>query len=305
MVEKNCLELKNISFFYKKDKLILKNLSFKIYSGTITALLGINGSGKTTLFKILTRIHDNFSGEMLYNNNVINKNNILEYKSKIGFMPENLQMYKNLTVKSLLELLADLKGYKNLDINGILDSVFLIEHSDKKIHMLSKGMKQRLNLAQSIMGNPDIILFDEPSNGFDCGSISIFYTLLKRMVNRGATILLSSHHLTEIYGNVDRVLILSEGKIIKDININLNSESNEFFLKEVFILLNNDLNKNILSILFNNFIGLKIKNKNLLFGIFNIKTILLLILELTKLNLIIKDIKIEEKILEKLLINLT
>ncbi|HIH2763606.1 MAG TPA: ATP-binding cassette domain-containing protein [Candidatus Azoamicus sp.] len=165
MVEKNNLKLKNVSFSYKKNNFILKNLNANFNSGEIIALLGINGSGKTTLFKILTGIYKAHEGCVLYNDNQITEKNIIDFKAILGFMPEYLQLYKNMTVRNVLKLLSDLKGYENSNIEEILNSVFLLEHANKKVKALSKGMKQRLNLAQAIIGNPKIILFDEPSNG--------------------------------------------------------------------------------------------------------------------------------------------
>ena len=304
MVKFDCLELKNIDFFYKKDNFILKNLNVKFFGGKIIALLGINGSGKTTLFKILTGIYKPQNGLLFYNNQLITENNIVDYKSLLGFMPEYLQLYKNMTVKDVLKLLGSLKGYKFFDLEGILDTVFLLEHSNKKVKALSKGMKQRLNLAQAIIGNPKIILFDEPSNGFDCSSITMFYSILNKIVNKGAIVLLSSHHLTEIYGNVDKVFILSNGYIIKDIDINIHNCNDQILFKEIIILLYTTLDYNIFSFLNKKFPYIKIRNGNILFGRVNSNMITFLIFELVKLNLKIKDIKIDNKVLEDTLVNL-
>lgn len=305
MVNIDYIELKNIDFFYKKNSFILKDLSVKFFGGKITALLGVNGSGKTTLFKILTGIYKPQSGSFYYNNLLISNNNILEYKSLLGFMPEFLQLYKNMYVKDVLKLLGDLKGYKDFDLDGILDTVFLLEHSNKKVKALSKGMKQRLNLAQAIIGNPKIILFDEPSNGFDCGSITMFYGILRRIVGKGSIVLLSSHHLTEIYGNVDKVLILSNGNIIKEIDIDFFDDDDRFLCKEIFILLDKPISFDIFSFLKNKFSEIKLKNNNILFGRVNSKIIINLMIEVIKLNLFIKDIRIENKILEDALVNLS
>lgn len=305
MVEKNNLELKNISFSYKKNQFILNNLNAKFNTGEIIALLGINGSGKTTLFKILTGIYKASTGSILYNNDEITEKNIIDFKAVLGFMPEYLQLYKNMTVTNVLRLLSSLKGYEDSNIEDILKSVYLSEHANKKVKALSKGMKQRLNLAQAIIGNPKIILFDEPSNGFDCGSITMFYKTLRYMVNRGAIALLSSHHLTEIYGNVDKVLILSNGSIIKEICIdNLNYED-DFLYKEIHIILDEKNINNLYNTFKNKFKEIKIKNENTLHGRVNNKIIIELITEITKLNLKIKDIRIDNKILEDILIKLS
>lgn len=305
MVNSNCLELKNINFFYKKNNFILKDLNIKFVGGKIIALLGINGSGKTTLFKILTGIYKSHSGSFFYNGELINNDNILDYKSLLGFMPEYLQLYKNMTVRDVLKLLGSLKGYEDFDLEDVLNTVFLQEHSHKKVKALSKGMKQRLNLAQAIIGKPKIILFDEPSNGFDCGSISMFYMILRKLVNEGAIVLLSSHHLTEIYGNVDKVVILSNGSIIKTIDIDVFEYDDSFLCKEVFVLIDGKIKIEEVQALNKKFPDITIKGDNILFGRVNNKIIVDLILEIIKLNLCIKDIKIENKILEDTLVSLS
>ncbi len=304
MVKNNCLELRNINFFYKKNNFVLKNLNVKFFGGKIIALLGINGSGKTTLFKILTGIYKSNSGSIFYNSELISNNNIITYKSLVGFMPEYLQLYKNMLTKNVLQLLGDLKGYDDFDLDGVLDTVLLLEHSNKKVKALSKGMKQRLNLAQAIIGDPKIILFDEPSNGFDCNSIITFYRILKKIVNKGSIVLLSSHHLAEIYGNVDRILILSNGGIVRELNLDI-FNYNKFFSKEIFIFLDKKLSFCDYSYLVSNYSFLKVKYGNILFAKISNKFLIDLILCIIKLNLVIVDIRIEDKGLEDTLVRLS
>lgn len=305
MVVEKLLELKNIKFFYKKRNLILNDLNIVFKPGFITAMLGINGSGKTTLFKILTGINYPSFGNIIYDGKIINNSNILDYKSLVGFMPEFLQLYKDMTVCSVLRLLSSLKGYDNFNIDNILHIVYLFEHRNKKVKALSKGMKQRLNLAQAIIGNPKIVLFDEPSNGFDCGSILMFYDVLRNLSNNGSIVLISSHHLSEIYNNVDRVLILSSGKIIKELDIGKTVSDNKFIYKYVWIYLENNLTKFNFDFLFKKFIGLNIIENNLLHGKFYNKDVIALISELISLNINILDIRIEDRILEETLIELS
>lgn len=305
MVVKNSLELKNINFFYKKNNLILNDLNVVFYPGCITAMLGINGSGKTTLFKILTGINYPTLGHMIYDEKVINNSNIIYYKALVGFMPEFLQLYKDMTVCNVLHLLSSLKGYDNFDIDPILHIVYLFEHRNKKVKALSKGMKQRLNLAQAIIGNPKIVLFDEPSNGFDCGSILMFYDVLRNLSNAGSIVLISSHHLSEIYNNVDKVLILSSGKIIKELDIRKTFNDNQFIYKYIWIYFENNLNITNLEFLFKKFVGLKLISDNLLHGKFHNKNVVFLLTDLINFNVNIIDIRIEDRILEETLIELS
>lgn len=304
MVNSNFINLIDLSFFYKKDCFILKNLNAKILSGKITALLGINGSGKTTLFKILTGLYKQTSGSFFYNDININASTLSFYKSFLGFMPEFLQLYKEMSVREVLKFLSDLKGGKNVDFDSILSTVFLLEHCDKKVKNLSKGMKQRLNLAQAIIGNPKIVLFDEPSNGFDCSSITMFYNVLRKLADNGAIVLLSSHHLTEIYGNVDKVLILSGGTIIKDLDLSIFNLDVDFLFKEVYICVDKPELASF-SLLFEKFPEFNIKHNVILCGRANNKTIINLILFLLEFNFSIKDIRIDNKILEDMLLKLS
>ncbi len=299
------LKLENISFFYKKENLIINNLNAVFYPGIITALLGINGSGKTTLFKILTGINLPISGNFSYGDIRIDDSNILYYKSLIGFMPEFLQLYKDMRVTDVLILLASLKGCNNFDLESILRTVYLYEHKDKKVKALSKGMKQRLNLAQAIIGQPKIVLFDEPSNGFDCGSILMFYDILKSVAKNGSIVLLSSHHLSEIYNNVDRVLILSSGKILKEIEISKVHIFDEIFYKYIWIYANFNIDVNFLKLLKQKYTDLNIFNENLLHGRVFSKDVVILLSELISFGVNILDLRIEDRILEDTLIRLS
>lgn len=302
----NYLTLENICFSYKKNDYVLKNLNIKISSGKIIALLGTNGSGKTTLFKILTGIYQQSSGYITYNEQKITSQNITAYKGSLGFMPEFLSLYKNMSVKEVLTLLADLKGWSNFDISSILKTVFLLEHSEKKIKALSKGMKQRLNLAQAIIGNPKIILFDEPSNGFDCGSITMFYNILKQLSKSGSIVLISSHHITEIYGNVDEVLILSNGTIIKNINIATLTNNANSLHKELYVKLTDKSQELELYAIKKYFPLIKINtNEMSLILRANTELIISAISHLIQSNIKISDIRINDKILEDILTNLS
>lgn len=301
----NFIELKDLCFSYKKDKFVLNKLSTKIFGGKITALLGVNGSGKTTLFRILVGILKQTSGSILYNNTLIDENNISFYKKDLGFMPEILQFYKDMSVKEVLVFLANLKGVESVDFDDILNRVFLFEHANKKVKDLSKGMKQRLNLAQSILGYPKVVLFDEPSNGFDCGSINMFYSILRQLANTGSIVLLSSHHLTEVYGNVDCVLFLSNGSIVHffDLNaINLDAFS---FNKDVFVVIDGVIDTSFFQILKEKFSNIKLKNYNILYGRVNNIMIIDLILFILSFKLSIIDIRIDNKILEDILVSLS
>ncbi|MDP2763154.1 MAG: hypothetical protein Q8O27_01400, partial [Enterobacteriaceae bacterium] len=142
-------------------------------------------------------------------------------------------------------------------------------------------------------------------NGFDCGSIDIFYNTLRKIASTGAIVLISSHHLVEIYGNVDNVVILSKGKIIKEIDINCMDYNDNFTYKEILIFIDGYFDDDFLLYLRKNCINIFIKKNNVLSGRVNNKMFVDLLLEIIRRNFTIRDIRLEDKILEEMLLDLS
>ncbi len=211
----NCLDVNDLTFAYNKEKLILNGVNLQFEAGKITALLGNNGCGKTTLLRILCGITCQNSGSIVYNGVEITKDNLLSYKRKLSYMPESLQLYPDMKVYEVLRFISALKNHPKSMLMETIEKVGLNEHYKKPVRALSKGLKQRLNLAQAILGNPKIIIFDEPSNGFDYSGVRSFYTILKRLAGDGAVVILTTHLLSELLDNVDNVAIMSQGEIVK------------------------------------------------------------------------------------------
>ncbi|QQG46857.1 MAG: ABC transporter ATP-binding protein [Candidatus Azosocius agrarius] len=298
----NSLFLNNLNFSYKVNKNILDNLNITFQSGKITALLGINGSGKTTLLKILCGIIRHYSGTIVFNNNIINDSNFIEYKKLVGYMPELLQLYSNMTVIEVLEYLSILKNkFISFNVVDILIKVGLEEHYKKKVKELSKGMKQKLNLAQAIVNNPKIVLFDEPSNGFDCNSILMFYRILRQLSDNGSIVILSTHHVNEIYSNVDNVVVLSHGKISKEFNINelFNNCKNKLYVYFYFYNMNYE---------FFNYINLNYSflkfNDNMLIGEFSMIDLINIFFYIKEYKIVVNNIRTEDKEFSIYLMNL-
>jgi len=128
-------------------------------------------------------------------------------------MPESLTLYPEMRAGAALTFLARLKKVALGDVAGALRKVGLEAHATKKIRTFSKGMRQRLNLAQAILGDPRVVVLDEPSNGFDLEGVSVFYETLRELLDRGVVVVLSSHLFDEIQGRVDRVALVSGGAI--------------------------------------------------------------------------------------------
>ena len=208
MINKPTLAVNNLTFAYNRKVPILNGINLMFEPGKITALLGINGSGKTTLLRILAGITHANSGEIIYGKLDVNKNNVLEYKGYISYMPELLQLYPNMTTYNVLAFLAQLKNCSKQEVMQTFKKVGLETDYQKKVQSLSKGLKQRLNLAQALLGKPKIIICDEPSNGFDCDGVKIFYSLLRELADQGAIVIITTHLFSELFSHVDNIPIL-------------------------------------------------------------------------------------------------
>mgnify|MGYP001562218724 FL=1 len=299
----NFLSLNNIYFSYKvNSNVVLNDVNVSFQGGKVTALLGINGSGKTTLLKILCGIIKNYDGSIIFNNKIIDNINFIKYKKVVGYMPEFLQFYPDMKVIEVLRYFNFLKGnFDNSTIVDILITVGLKNHYEKKVKELSKGMKQKLNLAQAIVNNPSIVLFDEPSNGFDCDSILMFYRILKRLANNGSIVILSTHHISEVYNNVDNVVILSHGKISKEFNINELYNNNKKNIYICFYLDNINLN-------FINYININYSflnfNNNIMFGEFSMNMLVNIFFSFREYCVSVNNIRTENREFDNYLMNL-
>jgi ABC-2 type transport system ATP-binding protein len=195
----------------------LDNVSFDVKSGSIYGLLGQNGAGKTTLIKILLGIVFPTKGNYsLLNENEENR----KVMEKIGFLPENHSFPKFLSAKEFLYYYGRLSHLNNNEIENrtkkLLDLVGLSERSNSKIRTFSKGMQQRLGLAQALINDPNLIFLDEPTDGVDPIGRKEIRDILVHLKNEGKTIFLNSHLLSEVEIITDRVAFLNQGKLVKE-----------------------------------------------------------------------------------------
>ena len=193
----------------------LNDISFEIKEGEIVGLLGPNGAGKSTAMNILTGYLSTTSGAAY-----INGINILEdplgAKKLIGFLPEQPPIYPDMTVIEFLRFVYELKACeldRDEHLESILSSVKLLDVKDRLIKNLSKGYKQRVGIAQALVGDPKVIIFDEPTVGLDPKQILEVRNLI-RMLGRKHTVILSTHILAEVQAVCERVIIINKGKII-------------------------------------------------------------------------------------------
>jgi len=209
------VEVTNLTKYYG-TRLAVDNISFKVEKGMIYGFLGPNGAGKTTVMNIMTGYIGASSGHV-----TVNGYDILEEPEKakrcIGYLPEHPPLYLDMTVYEYLKFAAELKrvpkGEIGAQIEGLLDMIKISDVSKRPIKFLSKGYRQRVGLAQAIIGYPEVIILDEPTAGLDPKQIIEFRTLIKSL-GESHTVILSSHILSEISAVCGHILILSKGKMV-------------------------------------------------------------------------------------------
>ncbi len=190
------------------------SVSLEIAEGEMLGLVGPNGSGKSTLLKIMLGIIRPSSGRILLGGKELDEKGWKEVRKKIGFMPERVNFYDNLTGRETLELFTRVKGGNLGGVADILKKVGLDAAIDRKVGGYSKGMRQRLNLAQALSNDPDLLILDEPSAGLDPVGTKEFYNILDDVRSRKKlTVVLSSHILAEIEDKIDRVAIMKSGRL--------------------------------------------------------------------------------------------
>lgn len=209
------IEVKNLVKKYG-DHLAVDHLNFQIEPGRIYGLLGPNGAGKSTTMNIMTGYLGATEGEVLINGHDILKEPE-EAKKCIGYLPEIPPLYLDMKVLEYLEFAADLQGIpaekKEAEIRKVMGMTKMMEVSERLINNLSKGYRQRVGLAQAMLGFPEILILDEPTVGLDPKQIIEIRELIRKLA-KDHTVILSSHILAEIREICDYVLIISKGKLV-------------------------------------------------------------------------------------------
>lgn len=219
--DSDCVVFENVSKSYVvkgflKNKIIraVKDISFSIKKGEIVGIFGLNGAGKTTIIKLIAGLTKPDSGRVMLFGSYLDYTSV-EYKKRIGYLPELPYFHPFLKVINVLELYYSLcvDKIEQKNIMETLKLVGLYEKRNEKIKNLSKGMLQRLSIASSIIHNPDLLLYDEPASGLDPIAIKDIRDLIIDFKKKGKTIIISSHSISEAEKVCDRVFILSGGKI--------------------------------------------------------------------------------------------
>jgi len=215
------IEISSLTKMYK-DFRAVDNVSFNVHNKEIFGFLGPNGAGKTTTIKaMLGLIHVN-SGTIKINGFDMKKDDI-KVKEKIGYVPEKVSFYENLTPVQTLNFFCELKAVDKSIVPSLIKEVGLEDAKNRKVGTFSKGMVQLLGIAQAMIGNPSIYILDEPTVGLDARWVRYIREKIKMLNEQGATVIFSSHILSEVENLCSRVAIINKGKLIaEDTVTNLN-----------------------------------------------------------------------------------
>jgi ABC-2 type transport system ATP-binding protein len=246
----NNIEIRGVTKRYKNNVKGLDSVTFSIGSG-VFGLLGHNGAGKTTLMKAIATILKPTSGTItVMGHDTIREGNAV--RKNIGYLPQELSMYPNLSVFDFVSYMAGLKGIREkAEVQKALEQVDMQDFSRRKIGQLSGGMKRRVGIAQALVGNPQILIVDEPTAGLDPEERVRFRSVLSRFAKDGRTVLLSTHLVEDVYQLSKRLAVLRKGKLfftgtsqqllrsvhgkIKTLNLNGDQELLELQKKAVVI----------------------------------------------------------------------
>lgn len=229
------IEIKDLVKVYG-DKVAVNGISFTVNKGEVLGFLGPNGAGKSTTMNIITGYLSSTSGSVKINGHDILEEP-LEAKKAIGYLPELPPLYLDMTVMEYLNFMCDIKKVNKKDrvahLAKIMALVKIVNVADRLIGNLSKGYKQRVGIAQAMIGDPEILILDEPTVGLDPNQIREIRKLI-RLLAKNHTVIISSHILPEIQAVCDRVVIINNGKVaaidtINDLSKRL-SDSNKLLL---------------------------------------------------------------------------
>ena len=206
------IEISHVTKKYSNGVLALDDISFCVGSG-VFGLLGHNGAGKTTLMKALVTVLSPSAGT-IHVCGFDSRKQGNEVRERIGYLPQELAMYPSLSVFDFVNYMAELKGiHDKKAVNEVLEQVEMLEFSKRKIKQLSGGMKRRVGIAQALIGNPQILVVDEPTAGLDPEERVRFRGLLSRYAREGRTVLLSTHIVEDVHQLCGELAVLRKGRL--------------------------------------------------------------------------------------------
>ena len=246
-MEEYVIETSNLTKKFS-SKAVVDKVSMHVRKGDIYGFIGKNGAGKTTTMKMILGLLNVTEGEIKINGS----NNLDKERSKIGSLIENAGLYKNATAFENMKRFSILYGGSDTEIKEILEFVGLAQTGSKKVGQFSLGMKQRLGIAIALLGNPEILILDEPINGLDPQGIKeIRDLIIKLNKERGVTFLISSHILDELAKITTRYGIINSGELVEEIDAKELLNRSKKNLKITV----NDINKSLELLKNNNFLN--------------------------------------------------
>lgn len=205
------VKLDSVSKHYGELK-ALEAINLDLPPGEVLGLFGHNGAGKSTLMKIILGVLEPCQGEVLTLGQSPRDKKAHHIRQKFGYLPENVSFYDHLSGRDILTYFAKLKGFKKNEAERLLESVGLQAAANRAVKTYSKGMRQRLGLAQALLGKPKLLLLDEPTVGLDPIATDYFYRTVDELRSDGCAVILCSHVLPGVEAHIDRAMILGGGK---------------------------------------------------------------------------------------------
>ncbi len=220
------------------SNVVLKGIDLEVKRGEVLGYIGPNGAGKSTTVKIMLGLISDYDGEV----NILGQNirdGAIDYKAKIGYVPETAEIYENLTAREYLTFIGELYGmdYSLADDKAkkLMDLFAIGDVYDSRISSFSKGMKQKTLIISALINDPDILFLDEPLAGIDANSVMVFKEVLDQLAKEGKTIFYSSHIMEVVEKLSSRIILINDGKIVADGNIDeLKNTSMENSLENIF-----------------------------------------------------------------------
>ncbi len=211
------IELKDVTKRFK-DKTVLDHINMKFENGIVYGIHGTNGSGKTMLLRMIAGLIKPSEGHVYYEDKELHKD--ISFPDNTGIVIENMQLLPEYTAFENLKLLAKIrKTATDEDIKDTIRRVGLDEYPDLKVKKYSLGMKQRLNIAQAVFEKQNVILLDEPTNAIDDEGIQDVYKLIREEKERGAIIIIATHHLDDLRRMCDVTMKMHKGKLTTEENL--------------------------------------------------------------------------------------
>jgi Cu-processing system ATP-binding protein len=207
------IELKAVDKHYDKTQ-VLESINLQVHSGESFVLVGHNGAGKTSIIKLMLGLTQASAGRVTVMGDDPSNRSFSDKRRSIGYLPESVSFYHHMTGRELLDYYTRLKGIAKTEAGQRLEQVGLLDAANKRLNTYSKGMRQRLGLAQAILGSPSLLFLDEPTTGLDPTLRRDFYHIIGELRDQGTTVVISSHSLNEVESQADRVALIKQGKLV-------------------------------------------------------------------------------------------